>query len=260
MMFALRNITFDRVNLFMNDMTSGLPSPLAFLGLASSIAPDVGCDRWAPRVLPVIHEVTPSRGRTRPELSVKSGRFSTVEIMEDMIGTVRISMILDLPGCGDAALVARALTGIRFGGGSLRSHKNIRPFAVPSDGSALFKLPRGYALLPHEDAKNHLVRSGSHNLERLFNALYPCGKASGWRVPIPAGFHLLEDPETVNPRTGTRNDEIPHVFAEPITSIGEFVSIRNRSRLSSLCEAEFTRKLWSWHCTDKAVLAHNQFL
>lgn len=260
MMFALRNMTFDKVNLLMNDMVSGMPSPLAFLGLASAIAPKVGCSRWSVRVLPIIHSVTESAGRTKPELEVKDGAFSPVEMLEDMIGTVRVSMILDLPGCENIGHLEEALTGIRFCGGTLRNRMAIKPKEVSPDGRALHHVPRGFAVLPHEDAPLHQVTSGVDRIEALFDAIQPAAGKSGWRIPVAAGYRLLEDPQDPPERTGTRNDTIPHVFAEPLTSLGELVSVKNRARMTELDEASFRAKFWSWTCEGDLVLGHKAFL
>src|ERR1700757_2700855 len=98
MKFLVTDLAASRVNLLMNDYASGLPSPLAFLGLGAAIAPELGAERWSVGVLPVLHEVAVSSGRTKPEMTPASGRFSPIEIVEDMIGTVRFSMVLDVRG------------------------------------------------------------------------------------------------------------------------------------------------------------------
>jgi len=260
MIFGVRNLTFDRVNLLMNDLTAGMPSPLGFLGLASAIAPSLGCERWAPSVLPILHSVTPSQGRTKAELSLKNGMFSPQEIFEDLIGTARVSMLIDLPGCEDAGTLGEALTGARLAGGSLRSHAPIKPFSVKADGSCFSKFPRGYAVLPFETASHHLVSGGKERISMLFDALNPGKDGSGWRVPIPAGYRLIEDPETVNKRSGTRSDTIPHVFAEPLASIGELVSVRNRQRMTGINQETLSSMMWSWTTSDDLILGHKAFI
>lgn len=98
MRFAIRNLCASRVNLQMNDYVAGLPSPMAFLGLAESIGRDLGVDHWQAKILPILHSVHVSEGRTKPEMEPKGGVFTPIETMEDMVGTVDVSLILDLPG------------------------------------------------------------------------------------------------------------------------------------------------------------------
>lgn len=259
MMFALRDMTFDRVNLLMNDLAAGLPSPMAFLGLASSIAPAVGCDRWAPRVLPILHEVHVDRGRTKPEQVMKSGVLVGGDIPEDLIGSIRVSMLLDMPECDDENALREALFSITLAGGHLRSNGDIKPIAVSGDGASLSRIPRGYAVLPFEGKKPPLVSSGAENIETFFNALYPEEK-KGWRVPLSAGYRLIEDPEKPVQRRGVRNADVPHVFAEPLMGLGELVSIRNRDRLVPLSEEELKSRMWSWTVKDDLILGHKDYL
>ena len=68
MIFLVSALSAARVNLLMNDYASGLPSPMAFLGLGAAIAPELGADRWSVRVIPVLHSVVISSGRTKPEM------------------------------------------------------------------------------------------------------------------------------------------------------------------------------------------------
>ena len=88
----------SRVNLLMNDFAAGLPSPLSFLGLADALARDLGLAAWSARILPVLHQVSVTEGRTKPEMEAKSGSFVPVETMEDLTGTVEVSILVDLPG------------------------------------------------------------------------------------------------------------------------------------------------------------------
>ena len=120
MLFLVKDLEASRVNLLMNDFAAGLPSPLAFLGLAAAIAPSLGAPRWGIGVLPILHAVHVSQGRTKAELAAKAGVYAPIEIPEDLIGSVRVSLLLDVPGCSDEHLVADALLGRRIAGGVIR--------------------------------------------------------------------------------------------------------------------------------------------
>jgi hypothetical protein len=98
-LYVLRNIRASRVNLIMNDFVAGLPSPLSFLGLGDLLARNLGLTPWRARVIPILHRVHISDGRTKPEMENKSGVFSPIETMEDMTGTVDISLLLHFPRC-----------------------------------------------------------------------------------------------------------------------------------------------------------------
>ena len=110
MLFLAKKLKASRVNLLMNDFAAGLPSPLAFLGLGAAIAPALGAPRWSVGVLPILHSVDVFEGRTKAEAAParKSGVFAPIEIPEDLIGAVSVSLFLDVPECADGHRVADA--------------------------------------------------------------------------------------------------------------------------------------------------------
>lgn len=260
MLFSIRNIRASRVNLLMNDYAAGLPSPLAFLGLGGAIAGDLGLDRWTVRTLPVLHAVWPSPGRTKPEMEPSSGTFGPIEIAEDMIGTVELSLLMDIPQLDDTTALKSAFVGRRIAGGLIQNDW-LEISAVTADGSAFRTLRRGYAVVPPDDPARRLTSRGDYeSLRVLAETLYPAARepGSGWTVPVSVGYRLLEDPETAPKRRGSRCPETPHVFAEPLAGIAELVSIRNR-RLTAMTADEFSARLWSWHAEDDLILGHRAY-
>lgn len=250
----------SRVNFLMSDYASGLPSPLAFLGLGAAITPRLGARRWSVGVLPVLHDVVVSSGRTKPEMAPASGRFSPIEIVEDMTGTVRFSMVLDIPGCSDEILVAEALEGRRLAGG-IFENKAIRVELVPSDGAALRRMPRGWALIRPDDPGRRIVSRGDvDSLSAIADILFPAEREPGfgWPVPVAAGHFLLEDPATAPRRSGVREPDIPHVFTEPVLGVGELVSVRNR-RLTDAPAEDFDGLFWRWHAEGSWILGHHVY-
>lgn len=256
MKFLVDCLTAYRVNLLMNDYACGLPSPLAFLGLGAAIAPAVGATRWSVGVLPVLHAVEVSQGRTKPEMAPKSGVFTPVEIVEDMTGMVQFSLVLDIPNCASELAVADALQGRRLAGGIFEGE--IRVATVQSDGGALRHVKRGWAMLRPDSADLRRISTGDEeSLAAIAERLAPAAGA-GWLVPLAVGHFLLEDPARVAKRKGVRDPTLPHVFTEPVLGIGELVSVRNR-KLTEAPPEQFDELFWRWHAQGDWVLGHRAY-
>lgn len=257
MHFSIRNLRASRVNLLMNDYAAGLPGPMAFLGLAEAIGRDLGLAPWSTRVLPILHSVQVSDGRTKPEMEPKGGAFTPVEIMEDMVGTVDVSLILDLPGWEDADAVRARILCRRIAGGTI-ANRDVRVETVAKDGTCFRGLARGYAMIRPDEDERRIISSGDiDRMERIARLLFPDVRDSGrgWIVPVAIGHRLLEDPERVPKRRNARSAEIPHVFVEPCVGIAELVSIRN-PRLTTLDAAGLADRLWRWSAEGQHVLCH----
>lgn len=265
MIFVAKNIRASRVNLLMNDYAGGLPSPLSFIGLADAIVRDLGLSPWSGRALPILHRVTPSDGRTKPEMekNKRTGEFSPIETMEDLIGTVELSLLLDIPGCESAANLSEALMRRRIAGGIIQNDRVDVTMPTP-DGSAFKSLRRGYAMLPSDPSRPETcaISAGDEaSFTGILDTLFPDKRepGSGWFVPVAAGYHLLEDPDGTPARTRRRNPDTPHVFAEPILGLAELVSVRN-SRLTGLTEDGLTSLLWSWTFQGDHLFGHASYL
>lgn len=263
MMFIAHDIAAARVNLQMNDYSAGLPSPLSFLGLAESLVRDLGLAHWTASVIPILHSVTISDGRTKPEMEHKSGKFKPVETIEDLVGHVRLSLIIDMPGCESATKLSESLLTKRLAGGIIQN-EGIRVNAITPDGSFFRGIRRGYALVrPDQQTPEYLqICTGNEDgLSQIAHKIFPTRRepGSGWYVPIAVGHKLLEDPDLVPKRIRTRCQNTPHVFAEPILGMAEFISVRN-SRLSSLNEKELRSLFWQWTMQGDFILGHGNYL
>lgn len=268
-MFLVKNLRASRVNLLMNDFAAGLPSPLAFLGLAAAIAPTLGKARWEMRpaaarrweigVLPILHRVDVSKGRTKAELSNKAGDFAPVEIPEDLIGSVVVSLFLDIPDCADEHLISQAFQGRRIAGGSIHNaDAELEVRAVTADGSAFRGVDRGYAVIRTEPPKSAVIATGQiDHLKALAAELY-VDSGPGWHVPVAVGHRLLEDPDTAPTRANTRDPNIKHVFAEPVVGIAELVSVRNK-RLTGLDDPGLRDLLWRWTAEGDWIVGHPNY-
>lgn len=262
MLFLAKNMKASRVNLLMNDFAAGLPSPLAFLGLGEAIGRILGTKPWKIGVLPVLHEVAVSEGRTKAEAapSRKLGVFAPIEIPEDLVGSVTVSLLLDVPEGPDEHLVAEALLGKRIAGGPIHNSRiDVEP--VTRDGSAFKKINRGYAMVPAIPPKSAIVATGAiDDLKRFAAELYSSKRepGSGWFVPVAVGHRLLECPDAVPKRSGTRDPDIRHVFTEPAVGIAELISVRNR-RLTELNSDNFANLFWRWIAEDDWVVGHPNY-
>lgn len=263
-LYVVKNIRASRVNLTMNDFAAGLPSPLSFLGLGDLISRRLGLEPWSARAIPVLHDVQVSEGRTKPEMEKKSGIFEPIETMEDLTGTVDLSLFLHLPGCESENSLREQMTELRIAGGLIQNDK-VSVSAVTPDGSAFRGLRRGYAMIRPDQQERRFITSGDLSpdqvgLRRIAELLFPAERPSGfgWVVPCSVGYHLLEDPEKAPQRIRTRSKEIPHVYAEPVLGIAELVSVRN-SRLTGLTMAGLDDLFWSWDARADLILGHSAY-
>lgn len=263
-LYVIKNIRASRVNLIMNDFAAGVPSPLSFLGLADFLVRKMGLKPWSGRVIPILHKVLASEGRTKPEMQYKSGAFAPNETMEDLSGTVEVSLLLHLPGCDSESILRQQLIGCRIAGGLIQN-ETLDVQSVTADGSAFRAVPRGYAVIRPDLLERRFITSGDvtpdqPQLAKMASILFPEKREPGfgWIIPSAVGYRLLEDPETVPTRIRTRSKEVPHVFAAPMVGIAELVSVRNR-RLTEMTAPELNAIFWSWDARDDLILGHPDY-
>ncbi len=259
-LYALRNIRASRVNLLMNDFAAGLPSPLSFLGLADLLVRRMGLAPWSAKVLPVLHQVHVSDGRTKPEMESKSGVFMPIETMEDLTGAVDLSLLVEIPGCDSETALRRVLSGCRIAGGLIQNDV-LDVAQVTADGSAFRSLRRGYAMVRPDSPERLRISTGDpEGLRTIAATLFPAERPQGfgWIVPVAVGHRLLEEPGSAPRRIRTRSCEVPHVFVEPVVGIAELISVRN-ARLTDLTEEGLAALLWSWDARDILVLGHADY-
>lgn len=254
-MILLTGMSAGRVNLLQNDFAAGLPSPFAFLGLMASLAPALGVPRWQIGVLPIIHHLSISDGRTKGGQERDSSRVKSLEIVEDMRGSVSFSLLVDPGRQVDDELLGELVGRSRLAGGHIfsgRGGRDIRSVPVTPDGSAMNRIARGRVIAPIEGLPT--ARGHGMDLSCLADALYPLDRsaAPGWRVPVAAGYALLEDPSAVRPRRGVRDATLPHVFAEPIAGVAELISPRN-ARLTTLTADGLRRLMWRYSTAPAAA-------
>jgi len=263
MMFVVKDLIAARVNLLMNDFAAGLPSPLAFLGLADTVARGAELKPWTAGVLPILHSVSVSDGRTKPEMENKFGVFKPIETLEDLTGTVAFSMLLDLPKFESAAQLREMLPSLKLAGGIIQNGtiEASQVEAVASDGSALRRLHRGFAMICPDSPERRITSNGdAESLTAVIGAIFPAERApgSGWIVPVAVGHHLIEDPATVTHRRGKRDPSVPHVFSEPLLGIAEMVSVRHPD-LTGATPDQLANRIWRWHASGSHVVGHRNY-
>jgi hypothetical protein len=264
MRVLISNMSASRVNLLQNDYASGLPSPTAFLGLADVIGHALGFDRWSMSVLPVLHQVMPSAGRTRPEFIKKGRKFSATENVEDMHGHVKFSMLLDLPE-PRAIDQIRAASRHRFlAGGAIFPDHGSQPITVselPADGQGFRKCALGRVLVPGlRDDMAGTVSFGDPGSFAKLKSVLMCPSTDenptpGFRVPVAIGYRLITTPGQNPVPACARDDKTPHVFAEPGVGVAELVSVRN-PRLTDLDEPGLSELFWRWSASGDHITAH----
>ena len=110
-------------------------------------------------------------------------------------------------------------------------------------------------MIPTRPPRSVFVATGQiDKLMALAAELY-IDPGAGWHVPVAVGHRLLEDPATAPKRENTRDPNIPHVFAEPVVGIAEFVSVRNK-RLTELDEGGLSDLLWRWTAERDWIVGH----
>jgi hypothetical protein len=260
MIYIIRNIRASRVNLAMNDYVSGLPSPLSFIGLADSLARTLKLKPWSASVLPILHHVTISKGRTKAEAIPEGKVLRPAENMEDLVGTVEVSLILDLPGCESELDVAAAMRGKRIAGGEIAGD-DINVIAVTAEGRSLRKIKRGFAMIaPEKDAYQQVSSGNLSKINEIIDLIFPAERKAGdgWIIGVAAGYRLLEDPSIKTNRSCRRDVTINHVFAEPCLGMAELVSVRN-SRLTSSNEEKLKSFMWKWSIKNDFLLGHQNY-
>jgi len=259
MRVMISNLIAYDVNLSQNDMVGGMPAISAFLGLGSVLLHDAGFDRWEVRVLPVIHDLQRTMGRTRPELRMADKTVSEGWMLEDMPGTVRFSLILDLPGPCEIDDLIMSLEGRRLAGGVIfpdRVETGLKVAVISKDGKGLRGLRRGRAVIP---VPNSPVTFGDPGTILPVGIAYspadpepgrPCSdfpSFPGFMVPCAIGYRFLSRPGEVPKMKGLRKPDIPHAFVEPGAGIAELLSVRN-PRLTGASETCLDELFWRW-CT-----------
>lgn len=253
-MLIIQGLRASRVNLLQNDFAAGLPSPMAFLGLMASMAPRLGVDRWSIGVLPIIHALQISEGRTRGQIAKEGSGIKVLDIPADLLGTVRFSLIVDLDESFSDAILdevvkARLAGGVIFEDGAATARS-------VSAGRDLARSAPGRIIAP---AGGFPVARTARDVAGYVDALFPFPDSdegrTGWNVPVAVGYRLMGRPDEEEPRAGVRDPSVPHVFAEPLGGIGQLISHKGAAA-ASLDKGGLSALCWRYVKDAPYVLAH----
>ncbi len=211
-----------------------------------------------------VHEFNPHEGMTKNPMALHGfarDKIINPPIIHELKADARVSLVLRheqsttrLKDVADA--VKAQLTGARFCGGRCHAVGSVASFDRTSNDEDARGKPLDYANLKrrlqtwgYRNLRGAFLKDRAdlikaHNQERsqrddlgaIFQATTlfidrdadgkPQGKASrqhsGWIVPVAIGFQAIEPPSHTRP--GRRDDACPHVYAEPITGLGEFIA------------------------------------
>lgn len=265
MRVVITNMKASRVNLHQNHFASGLPPVTAFMGLSACIMHELGFDRHAVRVIPIIHDLYISQGRTRSEMGKKESHWAPQEIPEDMHGTVFFSMILDLPADRDIQDIEACLIGKRLAGGVIFPAVEGKPILireVAKNGNCFRSLMRGRIIVPLKDMPISFGDAGTIwpvTDAYLYNPDVAEGVISvkGWRVPLAIGYRLIGEINEVPPHGG-RDKVTPHTFAEPGVSVAELVSIRN-PKITTADNSTIDDLFFAWSSAGHHITVHQHY-
>lgn len=252
-------MTVHNVNLSAHDYVTNIISPGALLGFASAIKHKLRIgDIYNVSVLPVIHYSDESSGRNLHELSLDTKtKIKSQEIRENSTGTVEISLIIDLHTKEflDIEDIKNTIFQLKFAGGTISQHNihgqpyeiNITPMKYLK-GELFRTIPSGWILTqPQRQQLIPVYFNNPESLKAMLDILsysVPVEK-SGFLVPCPVGYQLLEEVDFQRQRSGARHQFIPHVFVEPGCSLAEYISSRNPIVLNMESD-EIKTLFWSW--------------
>lgn len=251
-LFTVENIYAENVNFLASDYVAGMVSPGALIGLAGAMQMKLcGGSPYKVSVLPLIHEIEFSRGRTLGELrhvdqSVSDATVVT-EIPQDMPGLIRFSLIIEMQD-GDATeiQVQRFIESARFSGGQVTTDPTAphrRPTVRRHDGWGdvdIRRLPRGWAVMP---LSGPVAQGDEEEFLNLLAARQVAMQKGRIVNLVPAGYRMLGfgAPQL----QGARDGKTAHQFAEPLTGLSQTVSSRNPF-FRSLSAQDLAAHAWTW--------------
>jgi len=256
--FAIGPFTAADAALDSSPVVAGLPSMTALAGVADVIARAGGQPAANLPVALLLHYVTPHSGMFRPAPQ-PSGE--PAEAPGRLFGRVRATICLaDPEDTLFSDTVRRSVQRARFAGARMEGDDApVPPVRACDDlGEALRSVPPGHLLADRTDILEDATTHAADPLDALLDVATLHRDEDGrWTnpysepepgvrhrlTPLSVGFQVLEPIENASGREGTREPETPHVFAEGVATVSEFVSARALARAPSISHPV----LWSWH-------------
>lgn len=267
--YLISGMFAGNVNVVQNIYCAGIPSPSAFIGIASIINHELGFDRKAAKVLPIFHNISVSRGRTKADMQNDSGRFKNSDMPEDMVANIEFSMLIQTQDEANPNAIKNIVKKLKISGAPIFGDIEVK--AVNGDGRAFRNSKRGYVLLPFFDEENKCISSFGEksSLEKVCKQLSTLkiteGEnksykkyAKGNIVPVAIGYKLIRSFKLTNKKY-YRDKEKEHFFGEPGVGIAEFVSVRN-SHIMTLTEEELDYFMFKHTNDEEKVVIHETYL
>ncbi len=243
-----------------NQYVAGIPAMTGFTGFGHGVERYLQSIGWALQVDGVavlMHELGLHSGHPKCPAAMQGAKdFINPPIIEEIKGDMRVSLVLRLVGDGeDDDLLQRVEA--EFATKETRKSLYDWIYAHPCCGGSchdmggwlqtlvatqktdddklekalrrLHQRDKGYFVLLRDDLLEAARAQGQDALDGLLDALRVYRKdgkdgswqrnQEGWVVPLAVGYQAIETPQI---RSGARKGA-PHVYAEPLTTLGELV-------------------------------------
>lgn len=235
--YVLKNMHFDKVNLFSNDFVAGMVSPHAFLGLAGAIRVKLSrAGAYSVSVLPIIHNISTNAGQTIAPAIADGSTYKIEEIAQDFTGSIDMSLIVDLEGAScNTDDIEQFIRCGRFAGG----HLNEGPLTEGSFEVARLKdwsqvdfqdIRPGHVFTPEAGPVSRGYRTGMVRVIEAMHSWIEAAREHGSNetvTTIAAGFFRTNrsSPALAQARGGQK----PHNFVESVTGLAKYIPSRSQS-------------------------------
>jgi hypothetical protein len=246
MILVIRNIQAYAVSAQQNVLVIGSPSPATICGAALALCRKIEIAFIS--VAFVIHEFKLNRGHPR---FVPNGPDKPAASTIDCVtGDLRLSLLIELNWPEPDASDPMAMEHDAFQRHVIRT--KVRRYIRNIAGGRVIEPPTLHDISLHDDQltalravrhfggmllvdRSDLLHGFADPLARIISHLtIPSSgekPVKGWLVPIHIGFQGIEPPTLRKADRKMIDETIPHSFAECITSLGEYVSLRRQLTL-----------------------------
>ena len=254
----LPQMVIHNFNAESNQYVVGIPAMTAFTGYAHSLERAMQVAGWLVSVEGIavlLHDLRVHEGHPKcPSAMQGAKEFINPPIIEEIKGDMRVTLVLRLVWDKPARAwvkdrfddghpdLLRDLSGWVFRlpccGGSCHDVGQIRllhsqqqddsgEYPLQTALQTVLRQDRAFVIQSRADLLQEAQSLGQDALDALFDAMRVLRdehgqwqrQQSGWIVPLAVGYQAIEMPQ----QRGGARDGARHVYAEPLTSIGELV-------------------------------------
>ncbi len=245
----IQNVHVENMNLYANDFIAGHPSISGILGFAGYVRHTLGkANAFDLSVLPIYHDVRTSVREPVSDIHWWRSKWRHIELQPELLGSVTLSFVVDFHSVFiDEDDLAELLFRARIGGGYVcdditrrKSHETRISILPDWDSVRLKDIDRGFVHVP---AEGRTTRGYPNDMIGMLDDLQGGEDSFGKLSPTHVGYHVI-DQETLNLR-GVRGRDVPHHFAEPISGLSRFISVRSNF-FSPMSGADLRSTAWKW--------------